>query len=129
MILSACLNVIQGYPMKKGRPMVSRRQFIKLSAISASVPLLSLVKLVPPAFAAAMGMVPTDDPTAVGLKYVEVASTATRTDKMGVPGSEQICGNCRFYKDSETPEWGGCVLFQNRLVAKEGWCMGWVPAA
>jgi hypothetical protein len=109
--------------------MVSRRQFVKLTAVSASIPLLSQVNLISSASAAAMGKVPIDDPAALALKYVEVASTATRTDKMGVPGSDQICGNCRFYKDSETPEWGGCLLFQNRLVAKEGWCTGWVPAA
>ncbi len=115
--------------MKKGNPMVSRRKFIKLSAISASLPLVSQVNLVSPASAAAMGKVPADDPAAVALKYVEVASTAARTDKMGVPGSEQICGNCLFYKDSDTPAWGECALFQNRLVAQAGWCMGWVPAA
>ena len=109
--------------------MISRRQFVKLSAVAASMPLLSQVDLVPTASAATMGKVPTDDPAAVALKYVEIATTATRTDKMGVPGSEQICGNCRFYKDSAMPEWGGCTLFQNRLVAKEGWCMGWVPVA
>ena len=104
--------------------MVSRRQFIKLSSISAALPLLSQVKLVSPASAAAMGKVQTDDPAAVALKYVEVASTAARTDKMGVSGSEQVCGNCLFYKVSETPEWGGCALFQSRLVAEAGWCTG-----
>jgi len=109
--------------------MVSRRRFVKLSAVAAAIPLFSQVNLVSSASAAAMAKVPTDDPAAVALKYVEVATTATRTDKMGVAGSEQICGNCRFYKDSETPEWGGCALFQNRLVAKEGWCVGWVPTA
>jgi hypothetical protein len=107
--------------------MVSRRKFVKLSAISASIPLLSQVSRV--IASSTVGKVPLDDPSAVALKYVEVAGTATRTDKMGVPGSEQICGNCRFYKDSETPEWGGCALFQNRLVAKQGWCVGWVPEA
>lgn len=109
--------------------MISRRQFVKLSAVAASIPLISQVKLVSSASAATMGKVPIDDPAAVALKYVEVATTATRTDKMGVSGSEQVCGNCRFYKDSETPAWGGCALFQNRLVAKEGWCVGWVPVA
>ncbi len=107
--------------------MISRRQFVKLSAVAATIPLISQDNLVSSASAAAMGKVPTDDPAAVALKYVEVATTATRKKKMGVSGSEQMCGNCRFYKDSETPEWGGCVLFQNRLVAKEGWCLGWIP--
>ncbi len=109
--------------------MVTRRQFIKLSSIAATLPLVSQVKLISPASAAAIEKVAANDPSAVALKYVEVASTASRTDKMGVAGSDQICGNCLFYKDSETPAMGGCALFQNRLVAKAGWCMGWVPAA
>ncbi|MBT7531650.1 MAG: hypothetical protein HN659_11455, partial [Gammaproteobacteria bacterium] len=25
--------------------------------------------------------------------------------------------------------WGPCLLFQNRLVAGNGWCTGWVPSA
>ena len=115
--------------MGKEISMLSRRQFIKLSSISAALPLLSLVKLISPASAAVMVKVSIDDLAAIALKYVEVASAAVRTDKMGVPGSEQTCGNRRFYKDSGIPEWGGCALFQNRLVVKAGWCMGWNPAA
>ena len=87
--------------MAKEVSMVSRRQFIKLSSIFAALPLVSLVKLISPASAAVMVKVPTDDPAAIALKYVEVASAAVRTDEMGVPGSEQTFGNCRFYKDSE----------------------------
>jgi|TARA_B110000977_G_scaffold198291_1_gene282830 hypothetical protein len=104
--------------------MVSRRNFVKLAAVSASVPLLGQVSL----SASAAEKVPANDPAALSLKYVEVASDATRTDKGGVAGADQICGNCRFYANSDTPDWGGCVLFQNRLVAKGGWCVGWVPA-
>ncbi|MFT4713801.1 MAG: hypothetical protein ACJAVI_002968 [Candidatus Azotimanducaceae bacterium] len=113
--------------MKQGILMVSRRNFVKLTAASASLPLLGQVSL--PLSAAAATKVPANDPAALGLKYVEVATNATRTDKMGTAGSDQLCSNCRFYKDSETPEWGGCALFQNRLVAKAGWCMGWIPTA
>lgn len=109
--------------------MVSRRKFIKITALSASVPVLGQVSLVPWAYAAVMNKVPVDDPGAIALKYVEEATSATRIDKMGVPGSEQICGNCKFYKYSQTQDWGGCLLFQNQLVAKQGWCMGWVPIA
>ena len=107
--------------------MVSRRTFVKLTAVSASVPLLGPISL--SASAASVAKVPVNDPTAMALKYVEVASAATRTEKMGVAGADQICGNCMFYKAGEMPEWGPCALFQNRLVAKDGWCMGWVPAA
>lgn len=106
--------------------MVSRRKFVKLTAVSATLPLLGQVSF---SASAAAAKVPANDPSALALKYVEDASTATRADKMGVAGSEQICGNCRFYTNSDTPDWGGCLLFQNRLVAKAGWCMGWVPTA
>jgi len=109
--------------------MVSRSLFIKLSSISAALPLLSLVKPISPASAAVMVKVRPDDPAAIALKYLEVARAAVRTDKIGVPGSKQTCSNCRFYKDSETPEWRGCTSFQNWLVVKAGWYMGWIPAA
>ena len=37
---------------------------------------------------------------------------------MGVKGSDQVCTNCRFYGlVEEKDDWGGCQLFQNRLVA------------
>ena len=112
--------------------MISRRKFAKLTAastLSASLPLLAQVNLIASASAAVTEKVPIDDPAAIALKYVEDANTASRTAKMGVPGSEQICGNCRFYVEGETPAWGGCALFQSRLVAEKGWCLGWVPVA
>ena len=127
MILLAVRNVILVLSSEKGSPMVSRRRFMALGAVAAAVPFLGQGSLISTA-SAAVGKVPEGDPAAVALKYVEVASTAARTDKMGVAGSEQICGNCRFYKNSETAEWGGCALFQNQLVAEQGWCTGWVPA-
>ena len=111
----------------KGEEVVSRRKLMGLVAIGSSLTALGQGSLIATSLAA-VGRVPETDPAAVALKYVEVASTAVRADKMGVAGSEQICGNCLFYKDSEKPEWGGCALFQNRLVAEQGWCMGWVPA-
>ena len=101
--------------------MPTRRHFLK---VAAGVSLLPVVNL--PAYAAEK--VPLDDPAAVALKYVEDANEAERADKMGVPGAEQLCSNCRFYK-VESDAWGPCQLFQNRLVAADGWCAGWVPVA
>ena len=50
-----------------------------------------------------------DDPTAKALKYVD-ATTATRADKMGVAGSDQLCSNCRF---TQKPNQAGTMcLFQ-----------------
>ena len=127
MILSSIEVVLLIIVNKRGKPVVSRRKFIKLGAMAATLPFLIPRGFIATA-TAAVGKVPEDEPAAAALNYVEVASTAVRADKMGVAGSEQICGNCLFYKDSEKPEWGGCALFQNRLVAEQGWCMGWVPA-
>ena len=102
---------------------------MKFGAMVASLPLLGFGKTALAGGTLANAKVPLDDPSAVALKYVEVANTATRTEKMGVPGASQICANCRFYAVGEEGAWGGCALFQNRLVAKEGWCVGWVPMA
>ncbi len=103
--------------------MPNRRDVLKMAGAVALIPLVNM-----PARAA--DKVPLDDPAALALKYVEDATQATRTDKMGVAGSEQLCSNCRFYTASaDEADWGGCTLFQNRLVAGPGWCAGWVPMA
>lgn len=101
--------------------MPSRRTFIKASASLALIPLVSLnVK--------AAEKVPLDDPAAKALRYAEDATTADRADKMGFAGADQFCHNCQFYTD-EGDGLGGCALFQNRLVAADGWCAGWVHKA
>jgi hypothetical protein len=104
--------------------MTTRRNFLKGMAASTLIPLVSVTT---PSQAATK--VPMDDPTAKALKYVEDATTATRADKMGVAGSDQLCSNCRFYAAETEPGWAPCALFQNRLVAGPGWCAGWVPTA
>ena len=104
--------------------MTTRRTFLKGVAASALIPVVSISPL-----ANAATKVPLDDPAAKALKYVEDASQATRADKMGVSGTDQLCSNCRFYvADATETGWGACALFQNRLVAGPGWCAGWVPA-
>ncbi|MEX2327855.1 MAG: high-potential iron-sulfur protein, partial [Pseudomonadales bacterium] len=99
--------------------MPSRRNFIKASASLALIPLVSLD-------VRAAEKVPASDATAKALKYVQDAANASRMDKMGVAGADQYCDNCQFYTVTDD-SWGGCSLFQNRLVAAKGWCMGWVP--
>lgn len=101
--------------------MPSRRDVLRMAGGVALIPLVNLK-------VHAADKVPLDDPAAVALKYVEDATQATRADKMGVAGAEQLCSNCRFYTASAEAGWGGCTLFQNRLVAGPGWCAGWVPA-
>ena len=99
---------------------MKRRQFVKNAAIvAATIPLVSLT-------ANAAELISPTDPTAAALKYVEDATSAQRTDKMGTPGAQQFCSNCRFYAD-ETAEAAGCSLFRNQNVPAKAWCVGWVP--
>ena len=66
------------------------------------------------------------DPTAIALKYVEDASSAIRSDKMSVSGSNQFCNNCALYAGLETAETAPCAIFQNKLVVGTGWCAAWI---
>lgn len=110
----------------KNAAAMPRRQLLKKGLAGAV--LLPLLQLdLPRAKAAAR--VPVTDPVAAALKYVEDAKDASRPDKMGFAGDQQLCSNCLLYTASRTEtDWGSCTLFQNRLVAGPGWCTAWVPA-
>lgn len=103
--------------------MQSRRTFLK---VAAGVALIPLVNIDIRSALAADKVSPTDS-TAIALKYVEDATKSTnRADKMGVKAADQFCDNCQYYTaDAGSAGWGGCALFQNKLVAAKGWCMGW----
>ena len=98
---------------------MKRRKLLKAAGALSVLPLI-------PRIAKSDSPVDMNNPAVVALKYVEDASDATRTDKMGFKGEDQICANCRFYAGVDG-EWGSCSLFQNRLVKGAGWCTGWVP--
>ncbi|MBT3563050.1 high-potential iron-sulfur protein [Pseudomonadales bacterium] len=101
--------------------MIKRRNLLKSASALAALPFIAST-------ARASTPVSLTDPAVVALKYVEDATDATRVDKMGFKGNAQICSNCRFYAKTDAV-WGGCALFQNKLVKGEGWCNGWVPLA
>lgn len=102
--------------------MPTRRELLKVAGGLALVPMINMP-------VSAADKLPLDDPAAIALKYVEDAADATdKIDKMGVSGADQLCSNCRFYTAGEEG-WGGCTLFQNRLVTEKGWCAGWIPTA
>lgn len=104
--------------------MPSRRRFLRATATVALIPLVNLDVDT----ARAAEKVPLDDPAASALKFTRDATTAARVDKMGVAAADQFCDNCQFYTaDAAEEGWGGCALFQNRLVPARGWCNGWVP--
>lgn len=96
-----------------------RRDLIKAAGIMAVLPAI-------PQTARSDSPVDMNNPAVIALKYVEDATEASRPDKMGFKGQDQICENCRFYAGVDS-EWGGCSLFQNRLVKAAGWCSGWIP--
>ena len=100
--------------------MMKRRSLIK-GALLTSTTMLAGVPL-----AFGQPFVARDNPTALALKYVEDAEKAERPDKLGVAGKDQICANCRFYRDP-TADAAGCSLFANQLVPAAAWCAGWVP--
>ena len=100
--------------------MTTRRSFLKASMSLSLIPLVNLDVMT----ATASEKVPANDPMATALKYVADATKATRTDKSGVASADQFCKNCQLYTASDEA-WGACALFQNRLVAVNGWCSGW----
>ena len=103
--------------------MTTRRKFLKATASVALIPLVTL----PVNRSMAAEKVSVDDPTAKALKYVEDATTATRADKMGTPGNEQVCTNCNFYKEDAKTLMGWLRSFPKSPGRRPGWCAGWVP--
>ncbi len=102
-------------------PSTGRRKLIKM--MLAAGPTLSLLGTNQQAIAQdAAEKVPTTDPVANALGYVEDATTV---DAAKYPAFKQgsICKDCLLYTDPSAEEWGPCSLFQNRLVAANGWCV------
>ena len=81
-------------------------------------------------FTSAQGDAPLSesDPQAMALGY---KSDAAQVEKAKFPkyAAGQICGNCQLYQGKPAGATGPCTLFQNRLVASQGWCSAWVKKA
>lgn len=94
---------------------ITRRDFLTYASyglIAASAG----SSLLPKAAMAAEGTkISLDDPIAKALGYVEVS-----------PKEGQTCDNCMHAKGKPGDAWTPCALFQNKLVAKDAWCKGWV---
>jgi hypothetical protein len=108
--------------------MLTRRQLILRTALVA--PLLTVANSL---FAqGAQKLVPDSDPVAKALKYNHDASKSQRTDKMGVVGKDQNCGNCVLYTKVgkvEGKEAGKCTMIAGGMVASAGWCTAWAKKA
>jgi hypothetical protein len=107
-------------PMSK-----SRRDAIKMMVGGlAAVPLMNLVGMAA-AQAEELPHVTADDPTAIALKYVDIAADADRAAaaRPGKPPEEQHCANCQFSQGEG--EWIPCQLFPGKSVSATGWCASW----
>jgi len=103
--------------MSAGKRNTVRRKFLATLAKGAvAVPFSTLC--VRSIHADAMPRLPTDDPQAVALKYVEQSVIEGQT-----------CDGCQLYLASKTDGWGSCSIFPGSLVAGEGWCLSWVKKA
>ena len=102
-------------------PSVGRRKLIKM--LLAAGPTLSLLGASHHTVAQeTVEKVPITDPIASALGYIE---DATKVDAAKYPAFKpgDICKDCLLYTDPSAEEWGPCSLFQNRLVAANGWCV------
>jgi hypothetical protein len=101
----------------------ARRRFLELTMGGAvAAPLASgfLVRL-----ARAQERVSEDEEMAQQLGYVHDAS---EVDPAEWPTYEegQVCANCELFGEADAEGWGPCQIFDNRLVAAEGWCAAWI---
>ena len=73
-----------------------------------------------------------DEALAQAMGYVVDASTvdtAKFPKRAGDAGATQFCYNCALYAGEADAEFAPCSIFQNRLVAGNGWCNAWVAKA
>ena len=101
------------------RDNLSRRRF--LVGLAVAGPAGSLV-ISNGALAEELPKLTLDDPLAVGLQYVEDATTSTApTYKAG-----QTCENCMQIKGNDGDAFRPCGIVPGKSVSAAGWCSAWV---
>jgi hypothetical protein len=105
--------------MNRHASQVSRRRFIKISAIGvAAAPFASGLLS---GTAEAVDRVSESDPTATALGYkIDATKASNRKDNTAV------CGNCSLYSGKPDAADGPCSVFGGKLVSAKGWCTAWV---
>jgi hypothetical protein len=114
--------------MNKGKT-IGRRGFLKLG-VQAGGGALALSAI--PIQLLAQDHVAEDEALAQAMGYVVDASTvdtAKFPKRAGDAGATQFCYNCALYAGEADAEFAPCSIFQNRLVAGNGWCNAWVAKA
>lgn len=107
---------------------VARRTFLRNTLMaSAAIPLAGI----PIVLKAENEKVTESDPTAIALGYQHDAAAVDtkKYPKRATPeGQQEFCHNCKLYQ-AGTDGWGGCSIFQGRLVNAEGWCSVWIAVS
>ena len=110
----------------KSHVKVARRTFLRNTLVaSAAIPLAGI----PIVLKASSEKVAESDPTAVALGYLHDANTVDTKkypNRATPEGQKQFCHNCKLYQAGDDG-WGGCSIFQGKLVNGEGWCTAWIP--
>jgi hypothetical protein len=98
---------------------LTRRHFLRNLAVAGSA---GSVMMIDPALAQDLPKLSLDDPLAVGLQYVEDATTSTAPNyKAG-----QSCSNCLQIQGNDGDAYRPCAIVPGKLVAASGWCSAWV---
>jgi len=98
----------------------SRRRFLSHVLIAAAAAPLAGA-FAGRALASPLPKLPTNNPQAVSLHYVEDASK----DKDPAHKAGSMCSNCQFF----TASTGACALFAGFQVSPKGWCSAWAKKA
>ena len=98
---------------------LSRRRFLMNLAIAA--PAGSLV-VSQGALAADMPKLSLQDPLAVGLQYVEDATTSAGPTY----AAGQNCANCLQIQGNDGDAFRPCAIVPGKVVSAAGWCSAWV---
>ena len=106
--------------MRNALPGQSRRRFVCAGGCAALAFPAGLL-FIPGA--SAEDKLDPSSPTAAALRYTHDATQSSR------PSDDQTCANCLHYTGEADAEWGPCAIFPGSVVARDGWCMGWVPKA
>lgn len=114
--------------VKKDQVM-DRRGFLKIG-MKAGGGMLALSAI--PIQLLADDMVSEDEPLAQAMGYKLDATTVDTVKypkRAGDVGATQFCYNCALFAGEADDEFAPCSIFQNRLVAGQGWCSVWVAKA
>ena len=101
------------------RENLSRRRFLMGLAVAGPAGSLAISN---GALAEDLPKLSVDDPLAVGLQYVEDATTSTApTYQAG-----QQCANCLQVRGNDGDAYRPCAIVPGKAVSANGWCSAWV---